>query len=78
MKDTDTPSQTRKLEQSMKSFGVLAQNEDWLADNFDKMVHAQELSSGDPPSKNEPASKPIADEALQRSRSIFCDALARA
>jgi hypothetical protein len=61
MKDTDTPSETRKLEQSMKSFGVLAQNEDWLADNFDKMVHAEDV-----PSKDESAGKPTDSEAATK------------
>ena len=27
----------------MKSFGLLAQNEDWLADNFDKMIQSQDV-----------------------------------
>jgi hypothetical protein len=61
MKDTDTPSETRKLEQSMKSFGVLAQNEDWLADNFDKMVHAQ-----DAPPQDEFVGKAIGIEAVAK------------
>lgn len=66
MKDTDTPSETRKLEQSMKSLGVLAENEDWLADNFDKMVHAQDLPPQDLPSTQEPATKPIDAEAAAK------------
>ena len=61
MKDTDTPGEARKLEQSMKSLGVLAENEDWLADNFDKMVHAEHL-----PSTDEPATNPIDDEAAAK------------
>jgi hypothetical protein len=61
MKDTDTPSETRKLEQSIKSLGVLAENEDWLADNFDKMIHAQDL-----PSEDEPVTKPIDTEAAAK------------
>jgi hypothetical protein len=61
MKDTDTPSETRKHEQSMKSFGVLAENEDWLADNFHKMVHARDL-----PSKDEPAAKSADSEAAAK------------
>ncbi len=61
MKDTDTPSEIRKLEQSMKSFGVLAQNEDWLADNFDKMIHSQEVQSAD-----NSAGQPIDSEAAAK------------
>jgi hypothetical protein len=62
MKDTDTRSETRKLEQSMKSLGVSAENEDLLADNFDKMIHAQ-----DSPSNDEPATKPIDTEAAAKT-----------
>jgi hypothetical protein len=67
MKDTDTPSETRKHEQSMKSLGVLAENEDWLADNFDKMVHAQDLPFQDLPSTDEPATKPSDAEAAAKA-----------
>jgi hypothetical protein len=67
MKDTDTPSETRKHEQSMKSLGVLAENEDWLADNFDKMVHAQDLPFQDLIPTNEPATKPIDAEAAAKA-----------
>jgi hypothetical protein len=62
LKNTDVPSEIRKLEQSMKSFGALAQNEDWLADNFDKMVHSQDL-----PSKDEPLRKPIDSDAVAKT-----------
>jgi hypothetical protein len=61
MKNTDVPSEIRKLEQSMESFGVLAQNEDWLANNFDKMVHSQDV-----PSKDESVGKPIDSEAVAK------------
>jgi hypothetical protein len=58
MKNTDAPSEVRKLEQSMKSFRHLAQNEDWLADNFDKMIHSQ-----DAPSEDESEGKPFDSKA---------------
>jgi hypothetical protein len=29
----------------MESFRQLAQNEDWLADNYDKMIHSQDAQS---------------------------------
>jgi hypothetical protein len=45
----------------MKSFGELVKNEDWLADNFDKMVHAH-----DPPFTDEPATKPIDAEVAAK------------
>ena len=66
MKDTDIPSETRKLEQSVKSLDVLAENEDWLAANFDKMVHARDLPPQDLPFTQEPATKPIDTEAAAK------------
>jgi hypothetical protein len=46
-KNTDDPSEIRKFQASMESFRLLAQNEDWLADNFDKMIHSQDVLSQD-------------------------------
>ena len=37
------------------------QNEDWLADNFDKMIHSRDL-----PSKDESEAKPLDGEALAK------------
>ncbi len=47
IKNTDVPSEIHEFERSMKSFGLLAQNEDWVADNFDKMIHSQDVLSMD-------------------------------
>jgi hypothetical protein len=47
IKNTDVPSAIRKFERSMESFSLLAQNEDWLADNFDKMIRSQDALSQD-------------------------------
>ena len=47
IKNTDIPSEIRKFEQSMERFSQLAQNEDWLANNFDKMIRSQDLCSED-------------------------------
>ena len=44
IKDTDVPSEIRKFQHAMESFSLLAENEDWLADNFDKMIRSQESS----------------------------------
>jgi len=44
-KNTDVPSEIRKFQASRESFRLLAQNEDWLAENFDKMIHSQDLPS---------------------------------
>lgn len=45
----------------MKSFRHLAQNEDWLANNFDKMIHSQ-----DEPSKNESEGKPFDSKTVAK------------
>ena len=47
IKNTDVPSEIRKIERSMESYSLLAQNEDWLADNFDKMIRSQVVLSED-------------------------------
>ena len=39
----DNPNEVRDLNRLRESFTVLAQNEDWLANNFDKIVHAQDV-----------------------------------
>ncbi len=47
IKNTDDPSEIRKFKRSMERFDHLARNEDWLADNFDKMIRSQEVPSAD-------------------------------
>ena len=43
LKHTDVPSEIRELQRSMESFSALAENEDWLANNFDKIIHSHGL-----------------------------------
>ena len=43
LKNTAIPSEIRELQRSKNSFDVLAQNEDWLADNFDKLLRAEDM-----------------------------------
>ncbi len=43
LKHTDVPSEIRAHQRSEQSFNALAQNEDWLADNFDKIIKSQDL-----------------------------------
>jgi hypothetical protein len=54
LKHTDDPSKTRELKRSKESFSALAQNEDWLADNFDKIIRSQ-----DSPPQDDGAGKPV-------------------
>jgi hypothetical protein len=43
LKHTDDPSEIRELQQSKASFNALAENEDWLATNFDKIIRSQDI-----------------------------------
>jgi rubrerythrin len=42
LQKTAIPNEIRDFQKLEKSFSSLAQNEDWLADNFDKIIHAQD------------------------------------
>jgi hypothetical protein len=48
LKHTNVPSEIREFQRSMQSFTLLAQNEDWLADNFDKMIHPGDIHPQNP------------------------------
>ena len=61
LKNSNAPSEIRKFQRSMESFGQLARNEDWLADNFDKMIRSQDVLS-----KDEPVAKWLDSEAVGR------------
>jgi hypothetical protein len=39
-KNTESESEIRALQDSQRSFSALARNEEWLANNFDKTIHA--------------------------------------
>ena len=43
LKHTDVPSEIRELQRSKERFTALAQNEDWLANNFDEIIHSQDV-----------------------------------
>jgi hypothetical protein len=51
-KNTDVPGELRKFEEATKSFSQLAQNEDWLARNFDKLIQSHELNTDDQTTKD--------------------------
>ena len=42
LKNTENPSEIKEFQRSKQSFSQLAHNEDWLAANFDKIIHSQE------------------------------------
>jgi len=66
MKNTDIPSEVSKFHHSMESFSQLAQNEDWLADNYDKMLHSQDLDSQDLASQNLASQDAVVGTPLDR------------
>jgi len=43
LKHTDDPSEIHKLQRSKASFTALAENEDWLANNFEKIIRSQDI-----------------------------------
>jgi rubrerythrin len=47
LKHTDVPSEIREFQRSKESFTALAQNEDWLANNFDKIIHSEDVPPQD-------------------------------
>lgn len=58
-KTTTVPSEIRELQRSKQSFSDLAQNEDWLADNFDKMIRPRDVGG-----RNEITGKRLDDNAV--------------
>ena len=58
LKHTVIPSEIREFQRSIASFNTLADNEDWLANNFDNIIHSQ----GAPPEENT-SEKPVATVA---------------
>jgi hypothetical protein len=47
LKRTAVPSERREFQRSKQSFSDLAQNEDWLANNFDKTIRSRDLHAQD-------------------------------
>jgi len=62
LKQALVPSETRRLRGLKDSFTSLADNEDWLEANFDKIVHSQDARPEDVA-----AAKPAADAAIAQS-----------
>jgi hypothetical protein len=55
LKHTDDRNEIRELQRSKESFTALAQNEDWLANNFDNIIHSQNI-----PPQDDSAGAPVA------------------
>jgi hypothetical protein len=63
LKHTNVPSEIRELQRSKKSFSALAENEDWLANNFDKIIDSQ----GIPPQDDDAVARGTVAENEERS-----------
>ena len=59
LKHTENPRDIGKLQQLKRTFSTLADNEDWLKDNYDRMIHPVELP--DPQGWPEPSVFPTPD-----------------
>ena len=57
LKNAVAPSEIIELQRQKQSFSLLAQNEDWLAHNFDKIIHAQDVHPQDDDSVKPAAAK---------------------
>ena len=55
LKQTNVPSEIRELQRSQRSFDALADNEEWLADNFEKTIQSPNTPSQDDAEKPDPS-----------------------
>jgi len=60
LKQTDDPSKIREFQRSKASFTALAENEDWLANNFDKIIRSQDIHPRDDGTGNPDAGGSVA------------------
>lgn len=60
-KTTEVPSEIREFQRSNRSFIDLAQNEDWLADNFDKMIQSRDVRKQDEAVRKRQATSAVAE-----------------
>ena len=61
LKHTDVPSEIREFQRSKRSFSMLADNEDWLAANFDKMIRSRDDLHQDEVVAKRPDRKAVAE-----------------
>jgi hypothetical protein len=59
LKNAVDPNEIRDLHKLEKSFSSLAQNEDWLADNFDKIIRSHDAQP-----QTDAAGSPLADRTV--------------
>ena len=61
LRHTADPNEVRDLNRLKESFTHLAQNEDWLAHNFDKIIHSEDIAP-QPDAAEEPADRRMVAE----------------
>ena len=61
LKHTNVPSEIREFQRSKESFSALAENEDWLANNFDKIIHSQDIPPQDDNAEKRTARETVAE-----------------
>jgi len=61
LKRTVVPSEIREFQRSKDSFTTLAQNEDWLANNFDKIIRSQDIHPQDDDAGKAVAGRSVAE-----------------
>lgn len=61
LKNTEVPSEIRELKRSKESFNALAENEEWLANNFDKMIHSRDAVPQSDEAGRHAAPAPVAE-----------------
>ena len=61
LKHADVPSKIRELQRSKQSFSALAENDDWLANNFDKIIHSQGIPPQDGDAEKRTARETVAE-----------------
>jgi hypothetical protein len=59
LKDAVVPNEIRDLQRLEHSFNSLAQNEDWLAENFDKIIRSQDAQA-----RTDASGGPLADRTV--------------
>jgi hypothetical protein len=65
---SNVPSEIRELQRSKESFNALAENEDWLANNFDKIIHSQGIPPRDDDAEKRTARETVAENEVFRTR----------
>jgi hypothetical protein len=61
LKHSNVPSEIREFQRSKESFNALAENEDWLANNFDKIIHSQDIPPQDDNAEKRTARETVAE-----------------